>query len=541
MFPPALRGVLPSAVLASTRATLLLASASLALGAQAATLQVGNGAEPSTLDPQKVNGNWESRITRELFDRLINHGPDGSLEPGLAESWTLSDDGLVYTFTLRQAHWSDGEPITADDAVFALQRLVTPATANHNANLYYPIVNARAINTGKAEPESLGVSALDTHTLEIRLSEPTAYFLQAMAMTEAAPLPRHLLESGVEDWTRPGTLVASGPFVLADWKPQDKVEVSRNPHYYAADEVALDGVDFHAIEDTSALMNRFRSGELDIAYGAVPSARFEWAQENLSESLRVGPLIGSYFYMLNLRDGTPLSDKRVREALNLALDREVITERLLGMGQTPSYWFVPHTIASPTSARLDFHDQDMDSRRARARMLLDQAGYGPDRPLELELSYNTLEDHKKIAVAIAAMWRPLGVEIELVNREAAVHFAGLKQGDFEIARYGLVATVNDPYDFLNAYAAGGSAAASTGYADPEYDALVEASTHELDVDRRAALMTEAEQRLLDADVMLPIYDYVVVNLVSPDVEGWQPTALDVHPLRYVSVDEAAAK
>ncbi|MBY5970102.1 peptide ABC transporter substrate-binding protein [Halomonas denitrificans] len=541
MLPPALRGVLPSAVLASTRATLLLASASLALGAQAATLQVGNGAEPSTLDPQKVNGNWESRITRELFDRLINYGPDGSLEPGLAESWTLSDDGLVYTFTLRQAHWSDGEPITADDAVFALQRLVTPATANHNANLYYPIVNARAINTGKAEPESLGVSALDTHTLEIRLSEPTAYFLQAMAMTEAAPLPRHLLTSGVEDWTRPGTLVASGPFVLADWKPQDKVEVSRNPHYYAADEVALDGVDFHAIEDTSALMNRFRSGELDIAYGAVPSARFDWAQENLSESLRVGPLIGSYFYMLNLRDGTPLSDKRVREALNLALDREVITERLLGMGQTPSYWFVPRTIASPTSASLDFHDQDMDSRRARARMLLDQAGYGPDRPLELELSYNTLEDHKKIAVAIAAMWRPLGVEIELVNREAAVHFAGLRQGDFEIARYGFVATVNDPYDFLNAYAAGGSAAASTGYADPEYDALVEASTHELDVDRRAALMTEAEQRLLEADVMLPIYDYVVVNLVSPDVEGWQPTTLDVHPLRYVSVDEAAAK
>ncbi|MEE3216606.1 MAG: peptide ABC transporter substrate-binding protein, partial [Pseudomonadota bacterium] len=138
-------------------------------------------------------------------------------------------------------------------------------------------------------------------------------------------------------------------------------------------------------------------------------------------------------------------------------------------------------------------------------------------------------------------WRPLGVEIELVNREAAVHFAGLRQGDFEIARYGFVATVNDPYDFLNAYAAGGSAAASTGYADPEYDALVEASTHELDVDRRAALMTEAEQRLLEADVMLPIYDYVVVNLVSPDVEGWQPTALDVHPLRYVSVDEAAAK
>ncbi|MGQ7246785.1 peptide ABC transporter substrate-binding protein [Halomonas sp. V046] len=507
--------------------------------AQAATLQVGNGAEPGTLDPQQVSGNWESRITRELFDRLIDYGADGSLVPGLASSWELSDDGTTYTFHLREAEWSDGEPLTADDAVYGFRRLLMPETANHNANLYYPIVNARAINTGQAPPETLGVEALDDQTLVIRLSEPTAYFLQALAMTEAAPLPRHLIEGGPDEWTRPGVMVSSGAFVLADWRPQDRIEVERNPRYYAADEVALDGVVFHAIEDPSAALNRFRAGDLDISYSGVPSSRFSWVQDNLPDALKVGPLTGSYFYMANVRGGQPLSDARIREALNLALRREVITERLIGMGQTPSYWYVPRSVSGSSQGRLGLGDEplaaaDMPARLARARQLLEQAGYGPERPLRLTLSYNTLEDHKKIAVAIAAMWKPLGVELELINREAAVHFATLRQGDFELARYGMIATVDDPFDFLNAYATGGSAATSTGFDDPDYDELVRRSTLELDPAKRAALMTEAEQRLLDANVLLPIYDYISAHLVSPRVQGWQSTALDVHPLRYVS-------
>ncbi|MGC3872671.1 peptide ABC transporter substrate-binding protein [Halomonas sp. GXIMD04776] len=504
---------------------------------QGATLRVGNGAEPGTLDPQKVNGTWETRITRALFDRLIGYAADGSLVPSLAESWQISDDGRTYRFKLRGAKWSDGVPITADDAVFALRRLLTPATANNNATLYYAIRNGRAINTGNADPSTLGAEAIGDHTLIIHLSEPTAYFLQALAMSEAAPLPEHALEAQGDDWTDSGRMVSSGAFTLEEWRPQERIVVAKNPHFYAADEVSLDGVVFYPIEDTGSALNRFRTGALDIAYSSVPASRFSWVEDNLGDALRVGPLIAEYFYMFNLREGQPLADKRVREALNLVVRRDVITQQILDMGQRSAYWYVPRATAGGTQGKMSFADWPMEKRQARAKQLMTEAGYGPERPLNLTLRYNTLEDHKKIAVAVAAMWKELGVNVELINAEAAVHFSTVNQGQFQVARYGMVATVDDPYDFLNAYAQGGSARKSSGYQDGRYDALVEQSTRELDEDKRAALMTQAEQRLLDDYALLPLYDYVSTHLVSPRISGWQTTPTDVHPLRYINIED----
>ncbi|GAB2781103.1 peptide ABC transporter substrate-binding protein [Halomonas shantousis] len=517
-------------------ALLSLALAVSPLG-HAATLHIGNNAEPGTLDPQKTSGVWETRITRSLFERLVSYAEDGTLVPGLAQSWQISDDGRVYTFRLRDAQWSDGRPITAGDAVFALRRLLAPATASHNANLYYAIRNAREVNTGQAAPQALGVSAVDARTLVIELREPTAYFLQALAMGEASPLPEHALEAAGDDWTAPGRMVSSGAFTLHSWQPQARIEVVRNPRFYAADTVALDGAVFYPIDDPTAALNRFRTGALDIAYSGVPASRFAWVTRNLPEALRVGPLVAEYFYMFNLRDGQPLADARIREALNLAVRREVITDRLLGMGQTPSYGYVPRATAGGTAGRMTFADMPMEERLQRARTLLQAAGYGPGHPFELELRYNTLEDHKKIAVAVAAMWKPLGVEVKLVNAEAAVHYSTIGQGQFQVARYGMVATVNDPYDFLDAYAEGGSAYRSSGYRNAEFDTLVKQSTHELDPGRRAALMTRAEQLLLDDYALLPLYDYVSAHLVSPKVSGWQSTPMDVHPLRYIRLED----
>ncbi|NNC23270.1 peptide ABC transporter substrate-binding protein [Salinisphaera sp. USBA-960] len=506
-------------------------------GAPAAVLQVGNGSEPGSLDPQKTNGVWESRITLALFERLVTYAADGSLTPGLAESWTISDDGTTYTFDLRQAEWSDGTPITADDAVFALRRLLKPAIANHNANLYYPIENARAVNTGEAKPSELGVSAPDDHTLVIQLDNPTAYFLQALAMTEAAPLPQHLIEKAGDEWAKPGTMVSSGAFTLQEWRPQAHVKIKQNPHFYNADAVSLDGVTFYPTGDASAALNRFRAGDLDISYTKVPTARSDWVKNNLGDSLRVGAKVGEYFYMFNLRDGQPLADERVREALNLAVRRKVITKQILGMGQHASHWYVPRGTENGTQGSLDFAEQPMKQRLTRAKRLMREAGYGPDNPLHVTLRYNTLESHKKIAVAVAAMWKPLGVEVELLNAEATVHFAAINEGDFEIARYGMIATINDPYDFLNAYAEDGSAQRSTGYHNDDYDALLKRSTQELDTERRTELMTQAEQMLLDDYALLPLYDYVSAHLVTPEVKGWQTTVLDVHPLRYIHLED----
>ncbi len=515
-------------------ATLLLAIAPLSM---AATLRIDNGAEPGTLDPQKTSGNWETRIARELFETLVSHDARGALVPGLASHWALSDNGMTWTFELRDgAQWSDGQPITARDAVFSLRRLLKPETAAHNANLYYPIKNAQAINAGKADPGTLGVRALDDRHLEIQLKRPTAWFLQAIAMPEAAPLPEHVLQER-ERWIIPGNTVVSGAFALSEWSPQDHITLDRNAHYYAADEVALDRAVFYPLEEATAALNRFRTGALDISYTSVPGGRFESLRQELGDALQVGPLVAEYFYMFNLRPESPLSDIRVREALNLATRREVITNQLLGMGQTPSYWLIPRITAGGAEGALSMARMPMDQRMARARELMQAAGFGPNHRLKLTLRYNTLEDHKRIAVALAAMWKPLGVEIALVNTEAASHYAAIREGDFQLARYGMVATIDDPYDFLGSYTTGGASAQSSGYHDDVYDQLVEQSSATIDPKARAALLTRAHQRLLDNYALLPLYDYINTALVSTGVRGWHPTPMDVHPLRYISLEE----
>ncbi|MFC0336587.1 oligopeptide transport system substrate-binding protein [Kushneria avicenniae] len=516
-------------------ATLLL---SLAVPGMAATLRIDNSAEPGTLDPQKTSGVWEARIVRELFETLVSQDPEGEQVPGLASHWQLSDDGLTWTFTLRDdARWSDGQPVTASDAVFSLRRLLSPEIAAHNANLYYPIQNARAVNAGKANPATLGVHAVDDHHLEIRLERPTAWFLQAMAMPEAAPLPEHVLEADGERWVMPGHTVVSGPFTLSEWSPQDHITLDKNEHYYDAGEVALDEVILYPLEESAAALNRFRTGALDISYTSVPGGRFEKLRQELGNALRVSPLVAEYFYMFNVRPDSPLSDIRIREALNLATRREVITEQLLGMGQTPSYWLVPRVTSGGTQGELPMAQMSMNERMARARELMKAAGFGPNHPLGLTLRYNTLEDHKKIAVALAAMWQPLGVEVSLINTEAISHYAAIREGDFQLARYGMSATLNDPYDFLGSYTTGSSAARSSGYHDDTYDRLVEQSSEAIDPSARVELLTRAQQRLLDDYALLPLYDYVNTALVSERVHGWESSPMDVHPLRYISIEE----
>ncbi|WP_456268209.1 peptide ABC transporter substrate-binding protein [Kushneria sp. AK178] len=513
----------------------LLAIAPLGM---ASTLRIDNSAEPGTLDPQKTSGVWETRIVRELFETLVSQNAAGDLVPGLASRWNLSDDGLIWTLELRDdAQWSDGRPITAGDAVFSLRRLLRPETAAHNANLYYPIENARAVNAGDADPETLGVRALDDRHLEIRLHRPTAWFLQAIAMPEAAPLPEHVLTGDSERWVVPGETVVSGPFTLSEWSPQDHITLDKNEHYYDASDVALDKAIFYPLEEATAALNRFRTGALDISYTSVPGGRFERLRQELGDALRVSPLVGEYFYMFNLKPDSPLSDIRVREALNLATRREVITDQLLGMGQTPSYWLVPRVTDGGAKGELPLASMPMDERMARARELMQAAGHGPDNPLTLTLRYNTLEDHKKIAVALAAMWKPLGVNVTLINAEAASHYAAVREGDFQLARYGMVATINDPYDFLGSYTTGGPSALSSGYHNAEYDRLVEQSSETIDPTARAELLTRAQQHLLDNYALLPLYDYVNTALVSERVRGWESSPMNVHPLRYISLEE----
>ena len=285
-------------------------------------------------------------------------------------------------------------------------------------------------------------------------------------------------------------------------------------------------------EDRSAALRRFQAGELDTNNDA-PTEQVDFMRDELGDQFRVAPYLGTYYYALNHEDEN-LAKPEVRQALSMAIDREFLADEIWGSTMVAGYSFIPPGIGNyGEPAYADYKDMSQIDREEKALELLEAAGYGPDHPLRLTLNYNTLEDHKKIAVAVAAMWKPLGVEVALVNSEAAVHYATIRQGKFEVARYGMVATINDPFDFLGAYAKDGSASRASGYHDADYDALVARSTRELDPQTRQRTMTQAQQRLLDDYALLPLYDYVSVHLVSPRLGGWESNPMDVHPLRYL--------
>ena len=516
--------------------SLLLATGLAASPLQADTLRLAIMGEPASLDPHKISGTWENDVVGDLFEGLVTEAADGDRIPGVAESWEVSEDGTVYTFSLRDdAEWSDGTPVTADDFVFAFRRILDPATAASYAYLLYPVKNAEAVYAGEADSDTLGIEALDERTLRITLERSTPYFLDQLAHYTAYPVPKHVVEQYGDDWSRPEHMVSNGAFMLEDWQSQTRIEAVRNPHFHDAEDVALDEVVYFPIEERNTALNRFRAGEIDIAR-EFPTQQYDWLQDNLPDAVRVAPYLGIYYYAFNTRDGHATSDPRVREALSLAVRREVITGRILGTGEEPAYHFVPPDVAHYDGAELDFADLDQQARLERARQLMQEAGYGPDNPLELQLRYNTSEDHRKVAIAVAAMWKPLGVEVELYNSEVAVHYADIRQGDFDVARAGWIGDYNDAQNFLSLLE-GGVANNYGAYANPAFDELMDRAAGTQDLDARAELMAEAERLALDDHAVLPIYDYVSRNLVSPTLTGWEPNIEDIHRSRWIGFDD----
>lgn len=516
--------------------TVLLLSCLLSPWAMAATLRIDNTGEPETLDPQMATGLREFRIDRELYEPLITYDAEGHLIPGLAQSWDTSADGLTWTFHLRDAKWSDGQPITADDAVFAVQRALAPATHAQNAYLYYPIVNARDVNTGKKTPDALGVRALDAHTVEITLDAPLSYMTSVMADIALAPLPRHAIKTlDNTQWVRQQPLVVSGPYQLDHWTPQVEIVVKKNPAYYAADNVRIDDAIFYPIENTTTALTRYRSGSLDISYSQLPSASYSWAREHLAEALKTYPVLVHYVYLPNMRPGQPLADHRVREAMNLAIQRELITSKVIQSGQRPSYSAVPEVVTAPHAApHFNFQSWPYEQRIERAKALMKEAGYSPEHPLDVELALNSVDDHRRIAIALAAMWKPIGVAPHFMVRDSSAHYSSIHHAQFQLARYGFLGMMMTPAEELGMYVSDASNNYA-GYQNPRYDEKVAEGVHALTPEAAQQAFDAAQQMLLDDMAMMPILDQTQSLLVSPKVSGWRPNAVDVHPLRYLSV------
>jgi oligopeptide transport system substrate-binding protein len=500
-------------------------------------LRVANSGEPDSLDPHQVSGNWEDRIVGDMFMGLTTEAADGTVIPGAAESWTISDDGLTYTFTLRDHTWSDGTPVTADDFVFAFRRILDPATAAEYAYLLFPIKNAEAINNGsQTDPEALGARAVDPKTLEITLEQPTSYFLELLTHYTSFPIPKHKVEEFGDDWVKPGNIVGNGAYTVVEWVPNSQVRMAKNESFWDAENVAIDEVVYYPTEERNTGTKQFRAGEVDVQYDFA-SEQIDFLKENLPEATHISPELAAYYYVFNTKR-PPFDDVRVRKALAMAVERDAITEKILRTGEIPAYNLVPPkagTYGEPP--QVDWADVPYQERVEQAKALLAEAGFGPDNPLKFTLRYNTSENHKKIAIAIAAMWKQLGVQAELFNTEVKVHYNDLQSHDFQVARAGWVADYNDPENFLSLLRTSTGPMNYGQYENPEFDRLMAESDATTDSKARNERMREAETLMLADLPVIPIYHYVSKNLVSPRVQGWVDNTKNKHWTRWLSLAE----
>jgi len=500
------------------------------------TFNRGNGPEPDTLDPHRNEETAGAAILRDLFEGLVTEDVDLNIVPGVALSWEISTDGLQYVFHLRDdARWSNGEPVTAKDFVAGMRRVVAPITASTYAEMLTPIRNAGSIIRAEAPPEALAVAAPDDHTLTIELERPTGYFLQLLTRPTAYPLYRPGYAEHGDAYARPGALVSNGAFRLTEWVVNSHISLEKNPWYHDADEVQIEVVNYFNTEDTDASLRRYRAGELDYT-DAIPNSQYGWIRENLPGELYVEPYLSVYYYGFDTTE-PPFDDVRLRQALTMAIDRKVITEQVTGVGELPAFGIVPPGIEGYEQQSFEWSHLSDAARIAEAKRLYAQAGYSPQNPLRTEIRYNTLENHRRIAVAVASMWKAtLGVEADVVNQEWKVMLQDRQNPSlWDIMRYGWVADYADAYTFLEIFRSD-HAQNFTGFQDATFDELVDAAASENDAGQRLDTMAAAEHRLLEGYPVMPIYFYVTKHLVKPYVVGYRPNALDHDRSQYYRVE-----
>ena len=497
----------------------------------------GNPGDPATLDAQLTSTVVESDILLDMYEGLVTYDAAANIVPGAAESWSVNADATLYTFKLRaDGRWSNGDPVRASDFVFALRRLMLPATGAKYANVLYTIKNGEKVNKGEAAPETLGVRAVDERTLEIMLENSAPYFIAQLAHTTAMPLHQASVEKFGKDFVRPENHVVNGAFMLKEFIPNDHITLVRNAKFRDAASVKIDREIIYPLEDRSAALRRFQAGELH-TFNDVPADQVKFIRQTLKEQFRLAPLLGTYYFVFNTRK-KPFDDVRVRQALSMMVDREFLAEQIWGGAMTPAYSFVPPGVANagPPTA-MAFKDLSPPEREDKARALMKAAGYGPGgKKLNVEIRYNTSENHKHTSVALADMWKPLNVETSLVNTDIKTHYALLREkGDFDVARAGWSADYSDPQNFLFLGQSGNVGLNYATWSNGGFDALMTKAEKETDLVRRGAALSAAEAILLEETPYLPLLFYSSKNLVSPKVEGWQSNVLDRHLARYISI------
>ncbi len=522
--------------------------------AEQGILLLNNGGEPSALDPQFAQpGVIENRIMLALFEGLVRYDPK-TLEPvpAIATSWSVSEDGLRWTFRLRpDAKFSDGKNIVAADFLFSFRRILSPKLASPCASLFFaPVKNARAFANGTLNDFSqVGFSAPDPHTLIVELGNPCPYFLALACHSSWSAVPAHaILRFGEIDsrstlWTRPENFVGSGPFRLRSWRVAYRIEAEKNPHYWDAPNVTLNGIRFDAVEDQFAEETAFNDGQYHIT-NTVPPSRVPVLREQNAPALRLDPYLSTAFIRINCAK-PPLNDPRVRRALSLAIDRTALAERVMRGGETPAYSLVPADAYAASSAcsgngqTTPEAPADRDAAIREARTLLAQAGFPDGKGFpEIAYLYNTSDGAQFFAQAIQEMWRKnLGIRVALRNQEYKVYRISLAQGDYELARSAWSGDYLDPTTFLELFVSGGHIN-WTHWSDTRYDRLLAEAARERNPARRTEKLKAAEKILLEAAPIIPTLHSRSKFLIRPEVQGWHPNLLDIHPYHAVRLTPA---
>ena len=480
----------------------------------------GNGTEVASTDPQKTEGAPEAMIIRDLLEGLVTQDADGNTIPGVAERWETKDN-KTYTFYLRKnAKWSNGDPVTAEDFVYSFERLVDPATASPYA--WYlemaSMVNAADIISGKKDKSTLGVKAIDDYTFQVQLEHAVPYFVKMASNSSMSPVHKATVEKFGDQWTKPEHFVGNGAFIMSKWVVNERIELTPNKQYWDNAHTVLTKVTFLPIENQVSEMNRFFSGEIDLTY-EVSNEHYRSLLKKHPEVVKTEGILATYYYLFNVHK-KPFDDLRVRQAMSYAIDRNIITKAILGQGQKPAYSLTPEIVAGFNPKLPEYAKWTQKERNAKAKELLAAAGYDKSHPLEFNLLYNTDENHKKLAVAIASMWKKtLGVKVTLENQEWKTYMESKNQGNFQIVRAGWSGDYNEPSAFTNLME-GGNSVAGVNYQSAEYDNLVKraiASTSETD---RTQIYNQEEALLVKDMPIAPIYQYVQTRLVNPHVGGY---------------------
>lgn len=497
----------------------------------------GETGDPGSLDPHKVSTSVESHILDELYEGLLIYDDHARLQPGVATSWDISADHLVYTFHLRpDARWANGAALTADDFVYSFRRLMDPKTGAGYANILYTVKNARGVNGGQMPIEALGIRAMDPLTLEITLEHPATYFLEQLTHFTALPVYRPAIERWGMGFARAGRMIGNGAFVLKSYIPNDRLVLAKNPLFHDAAHVALDGEVIVPLEDRSAGLRRFMAGELD-SYNEIPIDQVAFIKAHLGSEFKLTPSLGTYYYAFDVRT-KPFDDVRVRQALAMVVDREFLAGTIWAGTALPSFSFVPADMPgyAPPST-VSWHDESQFQREDQAKALMKAAGYGPDHPLHLTLRFNQSENHKATAIAIADMWKVLGVTTDFIVTDATTYYAFLASDQpYDVTRASWFADFPDAQNYLFLAEGDNKGLNYSHFSNPEFDSLMHRAASEADPGKRRTILHEAESLLLAKMPYLPLFDYLSPNLVSPKLHGWTQNFLDHHPGRYISKD-----